>query len=153
MTDELGQLQETTFAAATGATASSFPPERRLTGDELADYLDRRAFATIATTRPDGRPHAALSSFERRGTSFWLPTVASAVRARNVGAEPWAALVVSEGDHDRHVAVIVEGPAAVRALGEAPDEVRAALPGDWIDCWLELSATRVLSYAAEGALG
>ena len=80
MSELLGRLQTATFARATAATASSDPPERRLSAAQLASYLDRRAFAVVGSTRADGLPHAAMSSDVRRGTTFWLPTVAGSVR-------------------------------------------------------------------------
>ena len=43
----------------------------------------------IGSCRPDGRLHAAMSVFVRRGTAFWLPTVAGTVCERNVRREPW----------------------------------------------------------------
>lgn len=57
MTDVLAALQDRSFAQATAATASSYPPRRRLTGGHLADYLGRRAFAVIGSGRPDDRAH------------------------------------------------------------------------------------------------
>jgi predicted pyridoxine 5'-phosphate oxidase superfamily flavin-nucleotide-binding protein len=152
MTEDLGAVQDRTFATATAATAASYPPERRLPAGELASYLDRRAFAVIGTARPDGRPHAAMTSYVRRGATFWLPTVAGSVRERNLRAEPWLTLVVTEGDRDRHVVVLLEGPAAIIDPAEVPADVRAAAPGDWISSWLRFTAQRVLSYAAAGAL-
>jgi hypothetical protein len=147
--DELDQLQEATFANATAATRASYAEERRLRGDALCAYLDGRAFATISSTRNDGRPHATLTSYFRRGTAFWLPTVAGSVRERNVQRQPWLVLVVTEGDHDDHVAVIVEGPVVVVPGDEAPADLVAQV-GDWATRWLRLDAARLLSYAAEG---
>lgn len=111
MSEELGAVQEQTFAGATRATAESYPPGRRLSAGHLAAYLDRRAFAVIGSRRPDGRPHAAMSSYVRRGRDFWLPTVAGSVRERNLRAEPWITMTVTEGDRDSHVVVLLEGPA------------------------------------------
>ena len=150
MSEELGAVQELTFAGATGATAESYPPGRRLSPRQLAAYLDRRAFAVIGSRRPDGRPHAAVSSYVRRGRDFWLPTVARSVRERNVRTEPWMTMTVTEGDRDSHVVVLVEGPAEVVALAAVPAEVRAAVTGDWVATWIRLTARRLLSYAAEG---
>jgi nitroimidazol reductase NimA-like FMN-containing flavoprotein (pyridoxamine 5'-phosphate oxidase superfamily) len=147
--DQLGAVQDQSFARASAATAASYPPERRLTAARLARYLDRRAFAVVSSARADGRPHAAPSLFYRRGTEFWLPTVAGSVRERNVRAHPWLALTVTEGDHDEHVAVLIEGPAAVLPPEEAPAEFRDQ-PGDWAQVWLLLRAEKVLSYAAPG---
>jgi hypothetical protein len=112
MSEELAAVQEQTFAGATTATAGSYPPERRLSARQLADYLDRRAFAAIGSCRPDGRPHAAMSAYIRRGREFWLPTVGGSVRERNVRAGPWLTMTITEGDRDRHVVVLVEGTAS-----------------------------------------
>lgn len=151
MSEELGALQEQTFADVTRATADSYPPGRRLLAGQLAAYLDRRAFAVIGTRRPDGRPHAAMSSYVRRGREFWLPTVAGSVRERNLGAEPWMTMTVAEGDRDSHIVVLLEGPAEVVAPAAVPAEVQAAVTGEWVATWIRLTAQRLLSYAAEGA--
>jgi hypothetical protein len=151
MSELLGALQDRTFARATAATAASYPPERRLDGGQLAEYLDRRAFAVVGSARSDGRPHAAMSVYIRRDATFWLPTVAGSVRERNLRTSPWLTLVVSEGDHDAHIAVLIEGSAEVIEPSLVPADVRAAAPGDWVSRWIRLTAQRVLSYAAESA--
>ncbi|HLX48374.1 MAG TPA: pyridoxamine 5'-phosphate oxidase family protein [Streptosporangiaceae bacterium] len=152
MSKALGDLQEQSFARATRATVDSYPPHRRLTGEQLADYLDRRAFAVIGTTRPDGRPHAAMSSYLRRGTSFWLPTVAGSVRERNLRQQPWLTMTVTEGERDEHIVVLLEGPADIVPAPGVPEDVRAAVTGDWVSTWLRLAPARLLSYAAEGTV-
>ena len=152
MSELLGALQAETFAGATTATASSYPPERRLTAAQLASYLDRRAFAVVGSTRADGRPHAAMSSYIRRDTTFWLPTVAGSVRERNLRATPWLTMVITEGDRGEHVVVILEGPAELIAPAEVPGDVRSAARGDWVNAWIRLKAERLLSYAAESAV-
>lgn len=148
---KLDRIQEDTFARASRATTSSFPPESRLRGTQLTDYLGRRAFAVVSSTRPDGRPHSTITSYVRNGAQFWLPTVAGSVRERNVTAQPWLVLVINEGDRDKHVAVIIEGPAAVVAPADVPAEVSASRSGEWISVWVRLDAQRLLSYASEGA--
>jgi hypothetical protein len=120
MSGLLGELQDRSFARATGATAASYPPERRLSGAQLASYLDRRAFAVVGSARPDGRPHAAMSSYIRRGATFWLPAVAGSVRERNLRATPWLAMVIAEGDRGEHIAVLIEGPAEVIEPSRVP---------------------------------
>jgi hypothetical protein len=147
---ELDRIQEDTFARATGPTVSSFPPERRLRGAHLTDYLDRRAFAVVSSARPDGRPHSTVTSYARHGAQFWLPAVADSVRERNVIAQPWLVLVITEGDRDEHVAVIIEGPAAVVAPAVVPADVSVGRSGEWISVWIRLDAQRVLSYASKG---
>jgi hypothetical protein len=147
---ELGSLQDQSFARATAATVSAFPAERRLTGQQLADYLDRRSFAVIGSGRPDGRPHAAMSSYFRRGTIFWLPMVGGSVRERNLRHQPWLTMTVQEGDHVAHVVVIIEGVAALVPPAGVPQDVQAGL-GDWVEIWARLAPSRLLSYAYEGA--
>jgi nitroimidazol reductase NimA-like FMN-containing flavoprotein (pyridoxamine 5'-phosphate oxidase superfamily) len=149
MSEVLGDLQDRTFARATPATETSYPPERRLSAEQLASYLSRRVYAVVGTTRADGRPHAAMSVFVQRGTTFWLPTMAGSIRERNLRATPWLTMVIAEGDDDEHIAVIIEGPAEVVALSEVPADVRAAAPSDWVSAWIRVTAERLLSFAEE----
>jgi hypothetical protein len=151
MSELLGGLQERTFAQATAATAVSYPPERRLSAVQLASYLDRRSFAVVSSTRRNGRPHTAMSVYIRRGVAFWLPTMAGSVRERNLRGMPWLTMVIAEGDHPEHIAVIIEGPAEVVAPSQVPGDVRAAATGDWVSTWIRLTAERLLSYADENA--
>lgn len=157
MVDALADLQDRTFAQATAATAKSYPPERRLTAEQLTTYLNRREYAVVGSARPDGRPHASMSMYIRSGGSFWLPTMARSVRVRNLRTQPWLTLVVAENDDDSHIAVIAEGPAEVVSQDDLPDDVRAAVDRahayvwKWVDCWIWLKTERVLSYAAEDA--
>ena len=151
MSEELGELQDRSFARATASTARSYPPERRLSAAQLASYLDRRVYAVVGTARPDGRPHTAMSVYVRRGVTFWLPTMAGSVRERNLRGTPWLTMVIAEGDHPEHIAVITEGPAQVVAPPQVPADVRAAVTGDWVSAWIRLTAERLLSYADENA--
>jgi len=130
MGDLLGGLQDRSFARATAATAVSYPPERRLSAAQLASYLGRRTFAVVGSVRADGRPHAAMSVYVRRGVTFWLPTMAGSVRERNLRGTPWLTMVIAEGDHPVHIAVLIEGPAEVVAPPEVPADVRAAVTAD-----------------------
>jgi nitroimidazol reductase NimA-like FMN-containing flavoprotein (pyridoxamine 5'-phosphate oxidase superfamily) len=157
MTEVLSELQDRTFAGATAATARTYPPERRLTGEQLTSYLGRREYAVIGTTRPDGRPHASMSMYIRSGGAFWLPAVSGSVRARNLRTNPWLTMVVAENDDESHVAVIAEGPAELVPLDDLPDDVRMAVDQSspqvwqWVGLWIVLNTERVLSYAAEEA--
>jgi hypothetical protein len=148
---DLADLQDRTFARATPTTGRTYPPERRLAAEQLVSYLDRRTYAVIGTTRADGRPHAAMSMYFRRGATFWLPTVSATVRARNLRKQPWLTLVVPEAEDADHITVIVEGPADTLGLDETPEDVRAGFDRDWVSAWIRLRAERLLSYAAEGA--
>jgi hypothetical protein len=149
--DSLAAIQARTFAHATPATKGSYPPESRLTEHQLRDFLDRRAFAVVATSRPDGRPHTAISSFACAGTTFWLPTGSGTVRERNVSAQPWVSLVITEGDRGEHIVVIAEGEAEMVPAAQVPPEIRDAGNGHWATQWLCVPVTRLLSYASDGA--
>lgn len=152
MSASLAAVQDATFAAASAATVTSYPPERRLSGALLASVLTTRRYAVLSTTRPDGRPHATPTSFVLSGSALWLPTVAGAARARNVRAQPYAVLVLSEGERGAHLAVIAEGPVTVEPLSpEAEADAVAQLDTvpDWAAHWLVLRPARLMSYAAE----
>ena len=58
----LSRLQDASFSQA-GAVRKAYPPERRMTGPQLAGYLARRTYALASSSRPDGRPHAAPTRF------------------------------------------------------------------------------------------
>ena len=92
-----------------------------------------------------------MSIYIRRGTTFWLPTMAGSVRERNLRRTPWLTMVIAEGDHPVHIAVIAEGPAGTVVPPEVPADVRAAATADWISAWIRLTAERLLSYADESA--
>jgi hypothetical protein len=153
VTATLGELQDRSFARANAATASSYPPDNRLSAAQLEAYLDRRAFAVVGSARPDGRSHVAMTSYRRRDTEFWLPAVAGSARERNIRAHPWLTLAVTEGDHDEHIAVLLEGPAEIVELADVPADVRDTNKGDWVSIWIRLRAERVLSYASKSAAG
>jgi predicted pyridoxine 5'-phosphate oxidase superfamily flavin-nucleotide-binding protein len=137
VSEELADLQARSFGCAGPVTAGAYPAADRLTGAQLAAYLDRRAFAVVGSARRDGRPHAVISAYIRRGTTFWLPAVEGSARERNVRAHPWLTLTVTEGDRGAHVVILVEGPAEVVPVAEVPEDVRAEV-GDWAPVWLRM---------------
>lgn len=152
MSHELAQLQEASFAHGNAAVQSSLNADRRMTGDQLAAFLDAHRYAVVASTRPSGRPHATMTSYLRMGTTFWLPTMTGTARWRNVQTHPWLSLVVTEGEGDQHAAVTLDGPAESLSLEAAPTQVRERLPdASWVTCWLRLTPRRLFSYAAPGA--
>ena len=77
------------------------------------------------------------------GRAYRLPTIAHSVRERNLGAEPWLTMTVTEGDRGlRHVVVLAEGQASIVPT----DDVRAvyiAGPGP------DPLHTRACAYAAD----
>jgi nitroimidazol reductase NimA-like FMN-containing flavoprotein (pyridoxamine 5'-phosphate oxidase superfamily) len=147
----LAELQERSFGGAGAATKSSFPAENRMTGAQLARLLCPGAYGVLATTRVDGRPHAAPTSLVLHGTAIWFPTVTGAVRMANLAVHPWASLVVMQGGGSDHAMVMMEGPAEV--LDAAADDVTAAadrygreLP--WATAWIRMTPQKIFSYAA-----
>lgn len=148
----LGRLQEASFSRAGQTVRKAYPPERRMTGIQLAGYLERRTYALASSTRPDGRAHAAPTLFSIYAEAFWLPTVGGAARLHNVRAHPWLALSVIEGEHDTHAAVLTEGPAEV--LATVPEHVRSITELrndggslDWATAWLRVTPQRLFSFA------
>lgn len=154
--ESLEMIQARSFAQASPATLGSFPVEKALSGPELLAFLEEPRYATVATTRPDGRPHAAMSSYRYRDGRLWLPTVTGAARVRNVAGEPAITIIVAEGAGDDHVMVMVEGEAV---LHEDPEPVLSDwLRGAWQTVYgedlgwagriIEVVPTKVLSYSA-----
>ena len=148
----LDRLQEASFSRAGPATRKAYPPARRMTGPQLAEYLTRRTYALASSTRPDGRAHATPTLFFIYAEAFWLPTLAAAARLRNVRAHPWLALSIIEGEHDTHAAVLTEGPAEV--LTTVPDDVRSMTELrnrggslEWATAWLRVTPQRLFSFA------
>jgi hypothetical protein len=148
----LDRLQQASFTRATPATREAYPPQRRMTGPQLAEYLTQRTYALASSTRPDGRAHATPTLFTIYAEAFWLPTLGAAARVRNVRAQPWLALSIIEGEHDTHAAVLTEGP--VQVLTTVPDDVRSITELrnrggrlDWATAWLRVTPQRLLSFA------
>ncbi|HJR45691.1 MAG TPA: pyridoxamine 5'-phosphate oxidase family protein [Actinomycetota bacterium] len=150
--DFLEALQTDSFEKASAATASSYPPERRMGAGAVAAYLDLRRYLIVSTVRPSGSPHAALSAFVFAGECFWLPTMEGTARARNLASTPYASIVVADGDGADHKAVLAEGrtelvarpePAAVDAWNARDGR----LP-EWASRWIELRPEKLFSYDA-----
>ena len=106
----------------------------------------------VSTVRPNGRPHVALSAFIFSGERFWMPTMGGTARARNLRHQPYAAVVVADGDGADHKAVLSEGAVALVPAPEpnavtAWQERGAKLP-EWADVWIELRPEKLFSYDA-----
>lgn len=163
MTDEsaaaLAEIQRLSYAGAGLALRSAWPEEQALDADGLRAFLGRRCYGVLATSRRDGRAHAAPVAFTPARGAFWIATVAG-LRLRNLRAVPWASLVVMEGDRDDgtpHIAVTAEGPVVLyegdhfeEALQPLREEwiARHARPPDWAVALAELTPERLFSYSA-----
>ncbi|MEH0938567.1 pyridoxamine 5'-phosphate oxidase family protein [Micromonospora psammae] len=143
-------MQDATFRRAMPATAGAYPLENRMAGPQLVAQLTSGRHAVLATSRPDGRPHAIPTGLVLHHRSVWLPVTRGAVRLANVAAHPWASVVMLEGTGPTHALVILEGPAVAV---DRPDEgvLRTAQQRrrdmSWASSWIRLSPERILSYA------
>ena len=81
----------------------------------------------LATTRPDGRPHAAPVWGVLAGGEFWFGTAGQ--KARNLRHTPYA---VVHGESADDVAIL-EGPVERRPLSDAPEDVAAAFRAKYAD--------------------
>jgi hypothetical protein len=151
-------VQRSSFQRASPAFLRGWPESDALTGDGLADLLERHPYCVLATSRADGRAHAAPVAYVVYEDAFWFATVAG-LRLRNLEANPWAALVVMEGDADagevgqRHIALTAEGPTKLHELGdwqlfETEWLRRHTDPPTWASALIELRPERLFSHAA-----
>ncbi len=123
--------------------------------DGLAAFLSGTRYAVLATTRPDGRPHAAPIAFTVWESAFWIASVEGS-RTRNLRQRPYAAIVVMEDEGATHRAVIAEGPVRLHEGGAAalPADLHATWTtrhGDeptWATVLIKLRPVRVFSYDA-----
>jgi hypothetical protein len=56
--------------------------------------LRRRHVATLATTSPAGRPHAAVVLYDAVDDMLWMSTMRQSRKGRNVAANPYVAVTV-----------------------------------------------------------
>jgi hypothetical protein len=124
----------------------------------MASLFDDSRYCVLATTRRDGRAHAAPVAFIVAEGSFWIATV-EGLRLRNLRATPWASLVVMDGDADvgeegaPHRALTAEGPVTLHevAVLERFEEQwldRHTDAPDWAEAFIELRPERLFSHAA-----
>jgi len=156
--DRLLSIQRSSYAGATPRFREGWPEADALQHDELAALLDRHPYCVLATARADGRAHAAPVAFVIHDGAFWFATVAG-LRLRNLKAQPWAALVIMEGDADvgevgqPHVALTVEGPVVLHPIDdwhlfETEWLRRHTDPPTWAVALAELRPERLFSHAA-----
>jgi len=152
----LAQLQAASFERANSATRVGYPKGKRMSGQELEQFVLDIAYLTIATVRSNGRPHAAMSTFVVHKGSAWIPTESGTLRLRNLATKPFAALVIAEGSDEDHRIVLTEGETRSASNSEVAPEVVEAWrakyeeadgPG-WADSWVEVRLTKLFSYRA-----
>jgi hypothetical protein len=110
----------------------------------VAEFLRGPHVASVATVRPDGRPHVTPVWYEYDGHEFVLSTLREAQKVRNINRKGFASLAIhTAGAPFQHV--IADGPArvgspldnvwrerlAVRYLGETAGRAYVRESGDW----------------------
>jgi len=100
---------------------------------DVAEFLKGAHLASLATVRPDGRPHVTPVWYEYDGYEFIVGTFRSSQKARNVARKGFAALAIGTTQVP-YKQVIIEGTAR---LGSQIDNV-----------WRERVAIRYLGEAA-----
>jgi hypothetical protein len=156
--EELLAIQRSSYEAATPDFRASWPEADALSRDGLVALLERHPYCVLATSRADGRAHAAPVAFVVHDGAFWFATVAG-LRLRNLAACPWAALVVMEGNADvgedgqAHRALTAEGPVSLHEIDDwrlfEPEWLgRHTDPPTWASALVELRPKRLFSHAA-----
>lgn len=87
-----------------------------------AERLSTDRNVWLAAVRADGRPHLTPIWFVHVDDHLWLCTMATAVKARLVRANPQVSVALEDGD----APVTGEGRAEVRSVAEVPQAVRDA---------------------------
>lgn len=149
------EIQDRSYDRAAPGLSESFPRRVAMDLPRMAEFLDRKRFAVLATGRRDGRPHAAPIAFSVWRGAFWIATLEGA-RLRNLRLRPYASIVIMDGDErPRHRAVIAEGAVVIhegarageadRLFGESW-RLRHGSDPTWAAAMLELRPERVFSF-------
>jgi hypothetical protein len=155
---DLARLQALLDASIAGAgefLRSSFEmPEHSLSAAQLVAHLEGGLTVALATVTGRGEPRVApIGAFFYHG-SFYVPTVAEAVRTRHVRKRPGLSLTVFEGEE---FALIAHGRARVVDVVDADfaelDSTQVAIGNPSVTLWsengvyLQMVADRLYSYA------
>jgi PPOX class probable F420-dependent enzyme len=113
-------------------------------GPDISEFLQEPHVASLATIRPDGRPHVTPVWYEYDGREFIVSTLRETQKVRNVTRKGFAALSIhTAGAPFQHV--VAEGTArvgstldnvwrerlAVRYMGETAGRAYVRESGDW----------------------
>ena len=75
-------------------TPQSSPTVHTLDARAVLETIGKRSFATVATTSPEGWPHAAGVLYAMSGDALYVSTMRSSRKARNILANPKVAVSV-----------------------------------------------------------
>jgi len=156
--DRLLSVQRSSFEAAASSVRGGWPEADALERDELVALLERHRYCVLATARADGRAHATPVAYIVHDGAFWFATVAG-LKLRNLKAQPWAGIVVMEGDADvgelgqQHVALTAEGRVTLHPIDkwhafETEWLRRHTDPPTWAAALAELHPERLFSHMA-----
>lgn len=148
-------LQDATMASASPATQRAHPPESRLTGNQIDDFLGDRRLLSIATVRPNGTPHQATNYFVVWDGVFWMPVMDGTARLQNILANPYASLMVTDGQGPAYTMVIVEGtaefvPTASYDVAQAVVE-KQGVEINWASGWICVTPQKLYSFGGEAS--
>lgn len=86
----------------------------RMTDAEVAEFLERRRTATLATKGPDGVPHLVAMWFGYLGGRLYFETKTKSQKAVNLRRDPVIVCMVEAGDtYDQLRGVSIEGTAHI----------------------------------------
>jgi PPOX class probable F420-dependent enzyme len=83
----------------------------------------------VATTRPDGRPHAVPVWYTWDGHTLYFGTGERAQKARNLAQQPWVVVHLGDGDD----VVTLEGPVEVVTDDVELHQIDAARAEKYVD--------------------
>ncbi len=133
---------------------------RRTLTDAEAAFVAARKLGRVATVGPDGMPHVVPVMYAYAEGAFWISSGPGDRKARDIGANPRAAVVVDEPPPVK-AGVTVRGPAMLiedgPAFETAQDHLQAAgaagrtrrAPGEQV--YVRLVPTDVASWKVEPA--
>lgn len=154
----LFSIQEWSYSRAGPGILESYPKDHSMDADQIAQFLDKKRFLVLATTRPGGRPQAAPVAFSVWKGAFWFASVRSA-RIRNLRTKPYASIVIMEGEGKTHQALISEGRVQLHAAKDflatqvefaESWHARHGQPASWASVIIELRPERLFSFSRQG---
>jgi nitroimidazol reductase NimA-like FMN-containing flavoprotein (pyridoxamine 5'-phosphate oxidase superfamily) len=158
--DALLAVQQSSYARAGEGLRRSWPEAQALDREGLLGLLQELVYGVLATSRPDGRAHAAPVAYSVDGGAFWVASVEGR-RLRNLRTIPWASLVLFDRQPGGlHRALTAEGRvrlwegddfAAVRRRLDPAWTSRHEKAPDWAVALVELRPERIFSYGGPDA--
>lgn len=146
-------IQRQSLEGASEATRRAHPPEQRMRGPEILEFLRERRLAGIATTRPNGLPHLTTNAFVMIDGDFWMPLMPQTARLENLKQTPYACLLITDGQGLTYTMLQAEGE--VELVAEAPAIVQRAHVDKqassvaWVEAWIHLRVGKLFTFAGE----